>query len=142
MSKALVNAKQVLQPHSGDERPADAVLTSWETMGDPLPWWKETRPWLLSVVFHATVLVGLSLAVPVSLRGVSLEPGRGGGIVLARGDDAETEYFSGGSAAAAKSVDQPDSEATMQGRSPAVSKFRWICRVLCPPPPRRLQAPE
>jgi hypothetical protein len=65
------------------------------------------------------VLVGLSLAVPGSPRGVWLEPGRGGGIVLARGDDAETEYFSGGGAAAAQSADQPETEATMQGALPS-----------------------
>ncbi|MHB0957828.1 MAG: vWA domain-containing protein [Pirellulaceae bacterium] len=107
-----------MPPRSSDVRPAAEVVTSWESGRDALPWRKEMGAWLLSMAFHVALLVALALAIPVSLRGVALEPARGGGIVLARGEEGEVEYFAGGEAAS-HAADEPQSEATLQAALPS-----------------------
>lgn len=54
---------------------------------------REWPAWLLSVALHATLLVILGLVVRVAQRGATLEPARGGGIVLARDVDGMAEYY-------------------------------------------------
>jgi hypothetical protein len=49
--------------------------------------------WLLSLALHACLLVALSTLVRVSYRGATLEPARGGGIVLASEVDGTAEYY-------------------------------------------------
>ncbi len=136
MSKALVNAKQVLQPHSGDERPAARGSHIVGNDGGSLALVEgDCGRGSCPSSFHATVLVGLSLAVPVSREACRWSRVVGGGIVLARGDDAETEYFSGGRCRGCQ-VGRPTRFGSHDaGSAPQRSStFRSICRVLCPPP--------
>jgi hypothetical protein len=89
VTKALVN--HTPSPHDdleAAEPPGSlAELEQREGRSRGLP------AWLLSLALHACILIALSTLVRVTYRGASLEPARGGGIVLASDTEGTAEYF-------------------------------------------------
>ena len=74
--------------------------------------------WLLSVMLHATMLVVLGFMVRVAHQGANLEPGRGGGIVLARDVDGASQYFGDGDDAARDPSPSEEIEQSSQNALP------------------------
>ncbi len=95
MTKALVN--QPPPPPSHDEPENDVVASElsgrWAELEQREARSRGLPAWLLSLTLHAGLLVALSMLVRVSYRGATLEPARGGGIVLASDVDGTAEYF-------------------------------------------------
>lgn len=86
-----------LSPRPADRPPATvAAQTQGESPQQPPKLSHGVPAWLLSFTLHATLLIALGFLVRVSQRGALLEPGRGGGIVLARDVDGAAEYFGEG----------------------------------------------
>ena len=92
MAKVLVENQSIRHDRenhasTGSNRVAELGLERPPKLSHGLP------AWLLSVMLHATMLVVLGFMVRVAHRGANLEPGRGGGIVLARDVDGAIAVF-------------------------------------------------
>ncbi|MCU0960711.1 MAG: hypothetical protein MUF48_11455 [Pirellulaceae bacterium] len=82
-------------------------------------WLADLPAWLLSLCFHALLLIGLALVMRVSQRGATLEPARGGGIVLAADVDGETQYYGAAESATSDSAAAEDMAATRAAALPS-----------------------
>lgn len=72
---------------------AEVLPSTWQTLDKHSVWWRELPAWLLSLVFHLTILLTMATFITVAPRGAVLEPARGGGIVLAQDVGGTSEYF-------------------------------------------------
>jgi len=72
---------------------ADSQTVAWPDVGRPVARSGGLPAWLLSLALHAVLFVALATLARMSYRGASLEPARGGGIVLARNEDGATQYY-------------------------------------------------
>jgi hypothetical protein len=62
---------------------------------DSLPQKRRVPAWVMSMLLHLVVLLLLALAARHIPQGDGLEPGRSGGIVLARSSEGKQDYFDG-----------------------------------------------
>lgn len=103
-------------------------------------WLADLPAWLLSVCLHTVLLIVLALVVRGEPRGATLEPARGGGIVLAADVDGQTHYFGetgevGGQADASGELEATVQAALPSGEAPPID----VSGVL--PSPRGATAP-
>ena len=72
---------------------AEGSPATWQALDKRSGWWRELPAWLLSLVFHLTILLTMATFITVAPRGANLEPARGGGIVLAQDVGGSSEYY-------------------------------------------------
>lgn len=93
-----------------DQSPAaDRAVVPWGGASLGSAWLADLPAWLLSLCFHTVLLIGLALVTRGAQRGATLEPARGGGIVLAADVGGETRYFGeaeGGAASAGATAEE------------------------------------
>ena len=72
---------------------AEGSPATWQALDKRSGWWRELPAWLLSLVFHLTILLTMATFITVAPRGANLEPARGGGIVLAQDVGGSSEDY-------------------------------------------------
>lgn len=87
------------------------AASTWPTREPKQGRWRELPAWLLSLLFHVTILVSMAVFIQVAPRGAFLEPPRGGGIVLAHDVGGASQYYGaeGESSGQAQQSVQPES---------------------------------